>query len=242
MITTRIGPYGPFHLNGLFAFSDFEQWGRGHNNGFVACVEACRGKRCVLDVGAHIGLVSLSAASVLAPGGRVYCFEPAEANRRLLESHVAINRSSGVIEIIPHLVGDEDRDGVNFFESDEPTGMNSVVVTKNPQAYQLRFKRQITIDTFCATHKLAPEILKIDVEGAELAVLRGGRRTLARHRPSIFLSVHPRALSLLGESGGDLKALIRELDYECRHIDGSPVDEFALREYLLLPGGEKRCP
>ena len=70
-VSHRVGPYGPFRLDGHFAFSDFEHWGAvGHHRGFETCVEAARGARCVLDVGAHIGLVSLPASRALAPGGR----------------------------------------------------------------------------------------------------------------------------------------------------------------------------
>ncbi len=59
----RIGGYGPFLLHGEFAFSDFEHWGWGHNRGFALCIEACRGKRCIVDVGAHIGLVTPPTSS-----------------------------------------------------------------------------------------------------------------------------------------------------------------------------------
>ena len=57
-----------------FAFSDFAGWGGESNRVFTACVEACRDKNCVFDVGAYIGLGALPMASVLAPGGRVYAF------------------------------------------------------------------------------------------------------------------------------------------------------------------------
>ena len=233
-VSTRIGPYGPFRLNGLFAFSDFEHWGGGHNDAFVACIEACRGKRCIVDIGAHVGLVALPMASVAAPGGRVVCFEPAEANRRLLLEHAALN-GLAAIEVVPCLVGADSRPDVPFFEMAEPTGMNALVVRKNADAYKATRRDQVSLDDFCAGRGLAPEVVKIDVEGAEIGVLRGARKTLARHRPLIFLSVHPRDIELMGENIEALSELIGSLGYDCRDAQGRVPSRFELREYVMTP-------
>lgn len=231
---TKIGKYGPFRLNGMFSFSDFEHWGDGHNNGFEACVEACRGKTCVLDIGGHIGLISLPVSRVLNGKGRVFAFEPSNANRAMLLEHVALNEANN-IEVVADLVGAEERDRVEFFENPEPSGMNSVVITKHHDAYVRVEKRQITVDGFCQERNLSPDVIKIDVEGAELDVLRGARNTIREFSPTVFLSVHPREIEQLGETLEGLGALIDELGYECRNVDGSPVSGFALREYILTP-------
>ena len=229
----RVGPYGPFRFNSHFAFSDFENWGGGHNAGFEACVEMCRGKRCVFDVGAHIGLVSLPMSSVLGDGGKVYAFEPADANRNFLLDHIAKNQAKN-IEVNGCLVGDNDRNRVQFFELASASGVNSVVVPSNDNAYIVTHKSQITLDTFCAERSLKPEVIKIDVEGSELSVLRGAHQTLEACGPTIFLSVHPRHLGLLGETTEALGALIEGLGYECRNIDGSPAGDLVFGEYLLI--------
>lgn len=234
-VSTRIGAYGPFRLNGLFAFSDFEHWGVAHNDAFAACIEACRGKRCVLDVGAHIGLVALPMASVIGREGRVFCFEPAEANRKLLIEHAALNGYSN-IEVVACLVGADSQGSVPFYEMKTPTPMNTLAA-KNRDGYVPTARPQISIDDFCGKRGLAPEIIKIDVEGAELGVLRGARQTLARHRPLIFLSVHPREIVLMGESAEGLSMLIRELGYDCKDAKGQIPDRFELREYILTPRG-----
>ncbi len=93
-VKQSIGRYGPFLLDAQFAFSDFAGWGGGHNEGFAACIEACRGRRCVIDVGAHVGLVALPMASVIAAGGVVVAFEPAAANRALPPTCNGINNAT----------------------------------------------------------------------------------------------------------------------------------------------------
>ena len=232
---TRIGPYGPFRLDARFAFSDFEHWGGAHNDGFAMCIEACRGKRCVIDIGAHIGLVSVPVASVLADSGRIVCFEPATANRRLLERHLTLNGLAQRATVGHRLVGERDMDQVPFFEMTSASGTNSIARGAVGDDYRQVERAQVTLDTYCVHHDLEPEVLKIDVEGAELAVLRGARNVLTRCRPQIFLSVHPRHIAALGESVDDLAALIAELGYDCRDCDGQRVEAFVLREYILSP-------
>jgi FkbM family methyltransferase len=232
-VVQRIGPYGPFSLDSFFAFSDFEHWGGGHNNGFVATIEACRDKRCVLDVGGHIGLVAMPASQVVDAGGKVYAFEPGTANLRYLRRHLELNHIDNV-EVVDALVGDQHGDTV-FFEQAGPTGQNSVVVKKNHDLYSQTTRRQITLDAFCDKRALAPDVVKIDVEGAEIMVLRGARQMLARCLPTIFLSVHPHELTLLGSSTAELSELIDQIGYHCQEIDGSPVQSFRLAEYRLVP-------
>jgi len=233
-VVTRIGPYGPFQLNGFFAFSNFEKWGGGHNDAFQLCIEACRDKACAIDVGAHIGLVALPMASVLVPQGRVICFEPAQANRNMLIEHAARNGFSN-IEIEPWLVGEEVKDTVRFYEMDAPTGMNTVAAPKDPLTYRETSCRQLSLDSYCKARKLAPDVIKIDVEGAEIGVLRGARETISRCRPIIFLSVHPREISALGESPDVLTDLIDEMGYNLRDAQGHEPAQFELREYVLTP-------
>jgi FkbM family methyltransferase len=234
----RIGPFGPFRLNPRFAFSNFEEWGQQHNAGFKACIEACRGAHAVLDIGAHIGLVTIPAASVIAAGGKVYAFEPSAANGRTLRDHLRRNGLSNV-EVIDALAGDSDRDEVPFFERAEDSGMNSVVLRKEPEAYVETRKRQIAIDSFCTERNISPEVIKIDVEGYEIEVLNGARRTICNARPHIFLSVHPQELRLLDHSLKELRSLIDKLGYRIHTPEGVEPEELALAEYLLTPAQGK---
>jgi FkbM family methyltransferase len=239
-VPQKIGPYGPFRLVPEFTFSNFESWGGLHNRGFRACVEACRGKTCVLDVGAHIGLVTLPAASVLAKDGRLHAFEPAAANARILRRHLQLNGVQ-TVEVIQALVGERDGAQVAFFESAGPHGQNSIVLKGGDKlssewgGYARTERPQVSLDNHCERLNLAPEIIKVDVEGGELGVLRGARAVLARYSPLLFLSVHPREIQLTGESLEALRALLDEVGYEARDLDGHPVAEFRLDEYVVTP-------
>ena len=61
-------------------------------------------------------------------------------------------------------------------------------------------------------------LLKCDVEGAELLVLKGARAFLASHRPTLLLSVHPPTLPKYGHTAEQIKLFLHDMQYEVRVI------------------------
>ena len=236
-VSHKIGSYGPFKMDSEFTFSDFESWGGQHNNGFEACVESAKDAKCFLDVGGHIGLVTMPVAKVIL--GTVYTFEPAKANLKHLKSHIAKNNLLNVV-ITESLVGDEEKNEVKFFEQASATGQNALAVKKEHHKYNETKRSQITLDNFCEQNNLTPDIIKIDVEGAEWFVLNGAREIIKKNKPKIFLSLHPVELTLLGKNIESVLKLIKELDYVITEIDGSNVSKYRLSEYLMLPTEDKK--
>jgi FkbM family methyltransferase len=245
-VRQKIGIYGPFRLVSEFAFSDFANWGNAQNRAFQYCVEACRGKRCVLDVGAHVGLVTLPIATVLADGGRLYSFEPAQANAGILRRHLKLNHI-GNVEVVEALVGGADLNHVPFYESAGPHGQNSIalrcddVLVSEWGGYSKTERPQVSLDSFCARNGLKPEVIKIDVEGAEIGVLRGARATLSNYQPLMILSVHPREIALVGEKLDALAPLLSEMGYDIRDLEGRIVADLKLEEYIVEPRSVKRA-
>jgi FkbM family methyltransferase len=233
-VRMRIGPYGPFRLDGRFAFSNYETWGGGRNEAFQACIEASQDGGCVLDIGAHVGLVSLPLSAAVGASGHVYAFEPADVNRALLLRHLELNSMRNV-EVSGELVGENDTEEVVYHEQLTDSGLNSVAARPGKGTFVSTHKRQISLDTFCEQRGLHPNLIKIDVEGAETGVLRGAVRTLRTSRPTIILSVHPEELGILGHGVAELMQLIEELGYGCSDIDGNEVHELEAKEYILQP-------
>jgi len=233
-VSKKIGSYGPFKLHPRFAFSNFESWGNRHNRGFKATVEASNGKTCVLDVGAHIGLVSLPLSQVIAESGKVYAFEPATANQTYLIKHLTSNHISNV-EVITDLVGGSRLESVEFFESPHDSGMNTIAPTGSRHGYNSTQKKQITLDAFCNERNISPQVIKIDTEGAEVRILKGAIDTICLHKPTIFLSVHPRHIIELGSSVEELEQLLEKLNYKVTDLDGKVVRPVELTEYIVSP-------
>jgi len=70
-----------------------------------------------------------------------------------------------------------------------------------------------SIDHFVATHGAVPDLLKIDVDGFEANVLKGGLRTFADHKPKIMLELHKDALMRSEERRADIVAMLLDLGY-----------------------------
>lgn len=80
-----------------------------------------------------------------------------------------------------------------------------------------------TVDALCSELGFRPDVVKIDVEGYELAVLRGALRTLREERPALFLELHPQRLRELGSSAGEVAGLLAELGYRIFDLNDASV-------------------
>lgn len=113
--------------------------------------------------------------------------------------------------------------------------MNTIAETGRRKGYAETIVRQITLDKFCASRQLRPELLKIDTEGAELNILKGAAEVLRRYHPIIFLSIHPRHIIELGGTVEELENMLAKLDYTVTDMDGRAVRPTELTEYIVRP-------
>lgn len=235
-VEINIGGAGNYRLDHNFTFMRYDEFGNRHNSGFWKWIDCCREKTVVFDVGAHIGLYTLPAAGVVAKSGVVYAFEPSEANRKYLKRHLEYNKINNV-EILPYVVGEAANKAQVFYESMETNPMNSINPAKNPGSYRRVIKEQISIDEFAFKNSVQPEVIKIDVEGAERNVLRGASEIIKKYSPVIFLSAHPKQLPLCGASIEKLEGIILQLGYHVLNHNGAEVKNIEFGEYILLPRG-----
>lgn len=132
----------------------------------------------IVDVGANIGYYALIFAELIQREGSILCFEPDDANRLELRRNIEDNGLASLVEIRSAAVGDFD--GRTDFEP----GLNGQVVCGG--------SRSVEICRLDSLRLSKVDLLKIDVEGFEGAVLKGGEETISRFQPAIFLELHPR--------------------------------------------------
>jgi hypothetical protein len=87
----------------------------------------------------------------------------------------------------------------------------------------------VSIDDFVAAHGVAPTLVKIDVEGAELKVLHGMEGVLRAGSPVLFVEVHPDGLRALGDSSEDLLSFLFGLGYEVVEVVAHRSDAARVR-------------
>lgn len=158
-----------------------------------------------LDVGASVGSYALLFGQWVRPHGRVYAFEPAPAVRDALERHIALNGLGDVVVPVAHAVSD--RAGRAPFVTPGLHGISRLAGAADAASTVVD---TITIDEFCARARARPDLIKIDVEGAELAALRGARETIraCRGALALFVELHP---SLWVSAGVTREAIEAEL-------------------------------
>lgn len=169
----------------------------------------------VLDVGAAFGSYTLVA---LAAGARVVAFSPAPFDTRLLKTNLALNPALATRCLIS---GDglHERDG--YFDPDRNVFATSPVREADHDAGQ--WLRVRALDTWLTGHPGVDrvDLVKIDVEGGELGVLRGAAETLRRWRPRLLIELHEFHDKLIAEK---VAAFLVPLGYA---VDG-PVQHCAV--------------
>jgi FkbM family methyltransferase len=181
-------------------------------------VAAVREGDLVFDVGANVGTVAGFVSRLVGPSGRVVAFEPLwPAYDRLCD---AVRGGTGGV-VLPVPLGAAAVDGKAPLQV--PRGLLSraslapgprwgeVQGTRDVASYTASF---VSLDTFCSDRGISSvQFLKIDVEGAELLVLRGARALLERCRPILFMEVFAPWQAAFGYAPRDVVSLLPPLGY-----------------------------
>jgi FkbM family methyltransferase len=153
---------------------------------------------CV-DAGANIGIHSLGM-SHLAPQGHVYAFEPSPGAFDWLQRNLSQNGVTNVTAVQSALsdrVGTIGFHDVPFFTAGSFTAEEGSYLGSGAVGSNLVEVPCTTLDTFVEAHRVQRvDVVKIDVEGAELAVLDGAQRTLADHRPVVVMEFNSFGFSM----------------------------------------------
>lgn len=175
----------------------------------------------IWDVGAHIGYDSLLLAAIGGPRSRVIAFEPNPFNARRFMQH--LHRNPGLarrIELRVEALLDRCGTTELHFSEDVDNGSSSVshvaeaALGKHDCTENILEVSCSTIDQLVFEGEIpAPCLIKLDVEGAEAAVLRGGQRVLASYRPLLAIEVHS------VEQSVEVVKLLCRLKYEVEVLD-----------------------
>ncbi|MEO8649950.1 MAG: FkbM family methyltransferase [Acidobacteriota bacterium] len=173
-----------------------------------------------IDIGAHIGLFSVLAGKLVGETGKVISFEPTEISREALKDVIAANRLENIIEVRSEAVSD--RCGTSlFFDSGKTMSVTNSLVENESNERSIDVKT-VTLDSVVANSKLEPDCIKIDVEGAELAVLLGAEEIFRRFRPKARLAVHPPFFKNIEEEMSGIWKFTKDYGYDVTN-EGKPV-------------------
>lgn len=157
------------------------------------------------DVGANVGAVSLLAARLVGPQGRVVAFEPDPDNVGRLRRNLEANHADNV-DVVEAAVGAGE--GTAHFQPGDGGGETGRVVTGR-DGIEVALT---SLDAAAGKGLPPPDVVKLDVEGLEVDVLRGGRELLGGRRPALVVEVH--------EAGNEarLREELEPLGYALRRL------------------------
>jgi len=164
------------------------------------------------DIGANVGHYTLLFSRYAQ---HVYAFEPLPRNLRYLVRLVELNRLKNVTVVPWAVAGDV---GVTAFQAGDNNALGHLAREGDQPV------ATISCDEFVRRYGVVPDLMKIDVEGAEVEVLRGAETLLRAHHPALLLSTH----------GDDLKQTCRELLTEFGYHKVVPLDAAAVEDAAEL--------
>ncbi len=188
----------------------------------------------LFDIGAHFGLFSLAALHYGGQRAQAIAVDPSPMATRFLNIQAELNGVVDRLRVIEATVGDR-MGRQNMI----PVGVQAsgyyVAPTEGYPSSELTETLAITLDSLVDELKVIPTHIKIDVEGDEAAVLRGGLRLLSRTPPpTLFVELHNEIVRGCGGRPAEALELLRGYGYQAFTVEGSPISNEAILSRPLI--------
>ena len=172
-----------------------------------------------IDVGAHVGYFTLLAGRRVGSSGAVLSIEPNPAAFDQLRLNVERSHMGNVL--VAHTACGDSHDPVRLYLHTESNSSMASLSAANATSGAAVDVACTTLDDLCRERGLTrAHLVKIDVEGAELSVLRGMERILREIRPVIVLEMEPHLLAGFGVTTASILTLLAEYDYHPEALGG----------------------
>jgi FkbM family methyltransferase len=165
-----------------------------------------------LDIGANVGFYTVMTSH---RASEIHSFEMDPRLVSIIRSHFNQNTpAQSATKVIPAAVGETSGGFVSFSPHMSGNLSTNMIHSENQKNIQSQFRiPTVALDDYTMSEDIEPSVLKIDVEGEELAVLQGMTKTLKNYEPILFLEVHPHLLETKGESVDEVLSFLKEYDY-----------------------------
>jgi FkbM family methyltransferase len=183
--SVRTVMFGPCRGLRLMAFEGYALgyfWGRREREEMQVMMQLIQATSVVYDVGANYGMHTLLMAKLANTSGHVYAFEPVHELASEVAANLSLNnfRNATVVrKAVSKSVGKA------FFDATPGTAVGHLATDGNLEV------ETTSLDAFVFDQgNRAPDLIKIDIEGAESQALEGAMRLLQEHRPALLIELH----------------------------------------------------
>jgi len=182
----------------------------------------------VFDIGGDAGYYSLLFALSTTASGRVYVFEPIPKAIQRIEENAKLN-SFEQIEVIRTALGSN----AGSFVLEKPFEESRINLQKQQPGPDDILVQVVRFDDL-ATERSLPraDLIKIDVEGAEMEILRGMENYVATHRPAFAIELHPSLLPQFGSSVDEVTSWLRIRGYTLTALDAGEISTTKATTFL----------
>ena len=185
------------------------------------CMHLIRPGMTCLDVGANLGYYALLFAQLTNGMGDVYAFEPSPEEVERLRRNISLNPFQN---IRIHALALTDVTGKIGITERRKGGNTRIAATDGEAVHDIDGMR---LDRFVSSEKIASiQLMKIDVEGAEVKFLKGGLDTISRLTPVMIIELNPRALARFGNRIPDIQELLQNRQYRLYRLSRRGLIKF----------------
>lgn len=229
-IPIMVGPLKGRHLPKAEALSNLSMlFGRYEPQVVSVLLSILDPIRVAYDIGAHVGFITLVLAERLSSDGKVFAFEPAPENIAVMQQLIIENSLQHKVSLIPFALADKNgKQNLINWKSSSMNLLETALDGQNACDCSSITVTTCTLDSFVFEQSNpAPDLIKIDVEGAESLVIKGGMRTLDVYAPKLLIEIHgpnnaQKTWSLLGR-----------LDYSWNRLTANGQEEVSSEEKLF---------
>lgn len=177
----------------------------------------------VYDVGANVGYFTIMTARLVGTEGHVYAFEPVPDNAAAVRHNVALNQMKQVT-VLPYAVSDEMGEG-KLLLAHYSGGSSLDTVGTPPDLKGELMVPLTTLDMFVSQQDVPqPSFVKIDVEGAEINVLRGMTWLLKNAGPTLLYEIDDGELAAYEQKRDECAAFLTEQGYQVTELPDAYPD------------------
>ena len=193
------------------------------------------------NVGANVGVHVLQLAERVGPTGRVVAFEPNPHAAALLKRNIHLNGYSARVEIVEAAVGEREAQTNFYIAGADPMGRPGLPNPLLSRTHRITVP-VLNLNSYLAGRQTKPNCLIIDIEGWEIAALRGAEDVLRLDPlPLLIVELHPDAWEWSGHSRQDFESLLHAYKLEVVGLSGQ-ADSLSENGQVLLRGAETPNP
>jgi FkbM family methyltransferase len=195
---TRYGVNYKLYLN------DYQSWVLyfySDSDSSFGCLKFLKQGDVAIDVGGNIGQTALMMAKAVGPKGKVISFEPFAKTYDRFQTNLSLNPEISNIRVEKLALGEKAAELEMYVENEKNSGGNRIKPQNEKISSALEKVTTLTLDDYYSKNGADKiSLIKVDVEGFEMKVLRGAQEVIKKFRPDLFVEVNDANLRLQGDS------------------------------------------